>query len=54
MKAEWIERWFVPMYGDTKRSPGGVEGIPERIYAPDLDTAFSLARRTWPTACGWR
>lgn len=45
----WIERWMAPLYGRAMQ-----QGMPEVIYAPDLDEAFTLARVRWPSAKGWR
>jgi len=39
--------WFAPLYG-------GVIGSPDTIAAEDLVDAFKEARRSWPTARGWR
>jgi len=41
--------WFEPLYGKDS-----VNGPPEIVYATSLDQAFVQARRSWPTAQGWR
>ena len=50
---DWMIFWIVPLYG-AGGSKSQAEGMPEKVYAPDLDTAFSLSRTRWPSASGWR
>lgn len=51
-----IERhnyWMAPIYG--RHSDGSdVEGMPDTVYASDINQAFKSARCKWPTAEGWR
>lgn len=47
MNAEWCHYFIAPIYARNAR------GLGRDFYAPDLDTAFALARAQWPGAISW-
>lgn len=47
MNADWRTFHIRAMYRDESRTWS------ETFYAPDLDTAFALARARWPSAVAW-
>ena len=52
LTVEMAAWWMAPVYGKKK-------GAPEIVYSPtefeghELEYAFKMARRLWPTADGW-
>lgn len=48
--ANWDTWLMQPGYGPR----GNAWGMPEPVYAPNLEHAFKLARSFWPTAQSWR